>query len=356
MKKKISSLVIFLLVLITSCSKQNIYDKKIKENNLSTTDNNISEAVEIKKHVQNEQYLWTSDKGEYIKTEIFGSTETFVYPNIQTIILESQTVINENDEELWYKILTPNNNEGWLKYNNQYITNEKNTNVSYNTILSDYCIKNNWLIEGDDETGYKLFIGNPNYFMETIDLSDLENYSNELLKVYSIYIYTTESLFFDGSLFPNLYNLYVVAKKSSIKNVNNLISLVLEEKEKCELDFLFNCHELEDLFVFSSEDIELPDMSNLENLSTVSILSSNQKSFKGIETIPCDFNFVFREKNVYLETLKMNDVDYSAFLQSNCISFLIDNECYQKYKKYENFSSIVSMMRTNKNFVVNIVE
>jgi len=368
MRKKISLLFI-LLVIITSCSKKSIYDKKeiidssdnktltkIMESDSQINNFDTSRGIGLKEAIHNEQYLWTSDKGEYIKKEINGRVEVFVYPNIQTTIIESQTIINENNEELWYKILTPNNCEGWLKYNNQYICNEKNTNVLYNAILTDYCIKNNCLIEGDEDTGYTLFIGNPNCLMEIGNLSELDNYSKELFDIYSIYIYTKESLIFDGKLFPNLSNLYVVAKHAVIKNVNNLISLVLEEKENCELDFLLDCHDLQDLFVFSYEEIKLPNMSNLENISTVSILSRKQKTFNGIETIPCNFNFVFREKNVYLESLMMNNVDYSSFLNSNCIAFLIDNECYQKYSKNEEFVSLVTTMEADKDFVVSIVE
>ncbi len=344
MIKKISIL-LTVLFFISSCSK-----KTTDEAKCFSESNNSNFA-------ENTRYLWTSQNGEYIRKEIDDADDKiYVYPDVETRIIENKTLTNGNIEEIWYKVLTPNNYPGWLKYNNQYICNDKNPNIVYNEILSDYCAKNNFLITGDTESGYSLFIGNPNCLFEISSLTGLEKYENELDKIYSMYIYTKNAFYFDGTLFPELSNLYIVSQHSDIKNVDKLSSLVLEESESPDLNFLSDCHELQDLFIFSSEEIKLPDMANLENLSTVSILSSKQKAFDGIDTIPCDFNFVFREKNECLDNLIMENVDYSSFLKSKCKAFLIDYDCYQKYLKIDKFVSFITKMKANNDFIVNIVE
>lgn len=356
---------LFLLFLIfVSCNKTNTNIIKIenKSSNIITTESeakNTAEVIIPSTNVveQNVKFLWSSKKGEFIRTKIEEPyTEIYVYPDVENKIIENTTVQNGTDEELWYKIQTPNKSEGWLKYENQYICDEKNTNVIYNEVLSDYCIQNNFLVEGDAETGYKLYIGSPYYLLDISSIPEIKDFANQLTNLDSVYIYTKNNFTFDGSLFTGLCNLCIYAQHIDLCNIEKIWYLKLEQNKAGNFDFLTDCIELEELFIFSNENIILPDLKKLENLNTVSILSNKQKTFDGLETIPRTFTFIIKEKDNFFENLIMPDVNYNALINSNCNTITIENTCYQQYLKDTNFTSFIQNMENKPRFTLNIVE
>ena len=129
--------------------------------------------------------------------------------------------------------------------------------------------------------------------------------------------------------------------------------LSLEEEDAVNYDFLSDCCELEDLFIYSEENIKLPDLSKLEKLSQVSILSSKQQNFDGLETIPCTFSFYIAEPS---DVIMMNDVDYTALTNSNCNRIGIDFRYNQKYSQIPNFVSFIEKMKNKGNFYLDIIE
>lgn len=361
MSKKIYLLLIS-LVLLSSCNKNKNEIEQRKqtvinaENPSGVEENETSEIVEIVDEVIEEkfQYLWTTQKGDYIQTELSEPyTIIYVYPDVENKILESKTVQNGDKEELWYKILTPNGYEGWLKYEKQYICNQKNPNENYNAILTDYCIQNNFLVEGDEESGYKLKIGSPACLFDITCLPEIKDYANQLDKVEKITVYTKNAFSFDGSLFQNLHSLSINSKHIELSNIEKIWYLSLEEEDAVNYDFLSDCCELEDLFIYSNENIKLPDLSKLEKLSQVSILSSKQQNFDGLETIPCTFSFYMAEPS---DVIMMNDVDYTALTNSNCNRIAIDFRYNQKYSQISNFVSFIEKMKNKGNFYLDIIE
>lgn len=236
------------------------------------------------------------------------------------------------------------------------IADEKITTDRDFEILKDYCDANNFLIEGDRESGYRLYAGSPDSFLEISSLPGLAQNINQLKNIHAIYIYTEKAFTFDGVLFPDLVNLYIVSNHSVLKNVNQLEYLVLIENEACDLGFLSDCTDLYDLFIYSKEKIILPDLSKFKNLSTVSVLSPKQADFEGINSIPCDFNFILKDQYQFLGDLMMKNVDYSAFLDSNCKAFIMEAECYEKYLTDKEFVSFIEKMKTEKEFAVSFIE
>ena len=106
--------------------------------------------------------------------------------------------------------------------------------------------------------------------------------------------------------------------------------------------------DLYDLFIYSKEKIILPDLSKFKNLSTVSVLSPKQTDFEGINSIPCDFNFILKDQYQFLGDLMMKNVDYSAFLDSNCKAFIMEADCYEKYLTDKEFVSFIEKNENRK--------